>query len=65
MFLYILLNEVHKNILDTKAAVDLLKEVYKAEYRGFIFRPVVGIIYATTTAVIEDDQFVLGLIPWE
>lgn len=61
MFLYLVLKG--PVLADMKAAVELFREAYKAEFRGIGYG--LGLVYATKKPVSDEDRFVLGIIHWD
>lgn len=61
MFLYFLSKRL--GLGHMKAAVELMKELYGAECRGSAPWNT-GLVYATEVEIPEDEQKILGIIPF-
>lgn len=53
-----------QTLLEARAAVDLLKEVYGATCRGLAPHGL-GLVYQTKRPVTPEDAGVLGVVPFE
>lgn len=63
MYLYLVIGSPRR-LVDIKASVDLLKEVYGAKMRG----PApfgIGLVYATNRKVSDSDRDVLGVVDFD
>ena len=64
MFMWLMYRGWHKSLVDMRAAVELLKEVYCAESRGLAPSGINGLIFETEFDVSPEDQIVLGIMPF-